>query len=73
MDARDRYMELLMEKVRDDRYPSGELLDRIELALRTRSQAAAYLELLHAKVSGDRYPSGELLNRIERSIERTGA
>ena len=73
MDARDRYMELLMEKVRDDRYPSGDLLDRIELALRTREQAEAYLELLHEKVASDRYPSGEMLNRIERNMERVAA
>ena len=72
MDTRDRYMELLMEKVRDDRYPSGELLDRIELALRTRSQAEAYVELLYEKVGDDHYPSGEMLNRIERSMERVG-
>jgi hypothetical protein len=70
MDAQERYVELLMEKVRDDRYPSGELLDRIELALRTRGQAAAYLELLHEKVGDDRYPSGEMLNRIERNMQR---
>jgi hypothetical protein len=70
MDAQDRYVDLLMEKVRGDRYPSGEMLDRIEYALQTRSQAEAYLELLHEKVDDDRFPSGEMLNRIERNMKR---
>ena len=26
----ERYVEILMEKVRNDRYPSGDLMDRIE-------------------------------------------
>ena len=73
MDAQDSYVELLMEKVRRDRYPSGEMLDRIEYALRTRSQAQAYLALLHEKIDGDRYPSGEMLNRIERNMKRADA
>ena len=72
MDPQDRYVEALIEKVREDRYPSGEMMDRIELALRTRSQAAAYLEVLHEKVGGDRYPSAEMLNRIERNMSRAG-
>jgi hypothetical protein len=72
MDPQDRYMEILMEKVRNDRYPSGELLDRIELAVRTHGQAAEYLDVLYEKIDGDRYPSGEMLNRIERAMKRVG-
>ena len=70
--ARDTYVELLFDKVRDDQYPSGELLDRIEGALATPEQAAEYLELLVSKVDSCRYPSHQLLDRIERLAARIG-
>jgi hypothetical protein len=64
--ARDVYVELLFDKVREDQYPSGELLDRIEGALASREHAAEYLDLLVSKVESCRYPSHQLLDRIER-------
>ena len=64
--ARERYVELLFDKVREDRYPSGDLLDRIEAAVTTREHAAEYLDLLIDKVESTRYPSHQLLDRIER-------
>ena len=70
--ARERYVELLFDKVREDRYPSGELLDRIEAAVATREHAAEYLDLLISKVESCRYPSHQLLDRIER-LGRSGA
>jgi hypothetical protein len=68
--VRERYVELLFDKVREDRYPSGELLDRIEAALATREQAAEYLDLLVSRVEDSRYPSHQLLDRIERLVLR---
>ena len=70
--ARETYVELLFDKVRDDQYPSGELLDRIEGALATREQAAEYLDLLVQRVDDSRYPSHQLLDRIERLAARIG-
>jgi hypothetical protein len=70
--ARDRYVELLFDKVREDRYPSGELLDRIEASLASREHAGEYFELLVDKVESSRYPSHQLLDRIERLAKRTG-
>jgi hypothetical protein len=70
--ARETYVELLFDKVRDDQYPSGELLDRIEAALATREHAAEYLDLLVSKVDSCRYPSHQLLDRIERLAARIG-
>jgi hypothetical protein len=64
--ARDTYVELLFDKVREDQYPSGELLDRIEGALATREQAEEYLRLLVSKIEASRYPSHQLLDRIAR-------
>ena len=72
MDAQQRYLELLLEKVREDRYPSGDLMDRIEATVSTRSQALAYVEVLYEKVDKDRYPSGQMLDRIQRNVARIG-
>ena len=70
--ARETYVELLFDKVREDQYPSGELLDRIEAALATRAHAEEYLEILVGKVEDSRYPSHQLLDRIERVARRIG-
>ena len=70
--AQDRYIELLFDKVREDQYPSGELLDRIEAAIKSRQQAGEYLDLLVSKVDDSRYPSHQLLDRIERLARRIG-
>jgi hypothetical protein len=71
-DPQDRYMELLFDKVRTDRYPSGGLMDRIEDTLRDRRQAEQYLDLLYEKIGTDHYPSGQMLDRIQRSLARLG-
>ena len=65
-------MEILMEKVREDRYPSGDIMDRIEGTVQTREQAEEYLEVLFEKVEGSRYPSKELMNRIARVSSALG-
>jgi hypothetical protein len=64
--AHDRYMDLLLDKVRGDRYPSGELMDRIEAGLATPEHARQYYELLMEKVEESRFPSKQMLDRIER-------
>jgi hypothetical protein len=68
--AQDWYLDLLMDKVRSDRYPSGEMMDRIERTLRDRERAQEYIEILMEKVGDDQYPSGQMLNRIERVAKR---
>jgi hypothetical protein len=70
--ARDTYVELLFDKVREDQYPSGELLDRIEGSLASREHFEEYLQLLVSKVESTQYPSHQLLDRIERLAQLTG-
>ena len=65
-DLRDRYMELLLERIREDQYPSGELMDRVEAAFTTREHVEAYLEVLLEKVDETWYPSKQMLDRINR-------
>ena len=64
--AQERYYELILEKVADDRYPSGELMDRLEAAMSTREQLEDYLAVLLEKIERDHYPSKQMLDRLHR-------
>jgi hypothetical protein len=63
--AHDRYMRVLLERIAMDHYPSGELMDRVEILL-DREHVDDYIELLFEKVESDHYPSKQLLDRIAR-------
>jgi hypothetical protein len=64
--ANERYVEYVLERVRGDRYPSGQLMDRIEAALASREQVEEYLDVLFEKLEDSRYPSKQLLDRVAR-------
>jgi hypothetical protein len=63
-----RYFDILMERVRNDRYPSGQLLDRIEAVLYSPEQYSEYVEVLITKADEAWYPSGQLLDRVHRML-----
>jgi hypothetical protein len=63
-EARRRYVQMLTDKVRQDRFPSVNQMDRIEASL-TPETASDYLEMLLEKVAADKYPSPPMLARIE--------
>ena len=58
----------LMDKVRNDRYPSATQLSIIEEVL-PREMVADYLEILIDKISQDSVPSIPMLRRISRVAE----
>ena len=62
----DRYYDLVLEKIASDRYPSGELMDRLEAAITSREQLDNYLGVLLDKVEQDHYPSKQMLDRIRQ-------
>ena len=62
----ERYFEYVLERIREDRYPSGELMDRLEATLSTREQVDDYLDVLFDNVQSCRYPSKQMLDRIAR-------
>ncbi len=64
-EAHDRYMRVLLEHLQRDKYPSGELMDRVEILL-DREHVDEYLDILFQKVEADHYPSKQLLDRIAR-------
>ena len=63
---RDRYLELLLERISEDMYPSGELMDRAEAAITQPEHLSAYLDVLIDKVGETWYPSKQMLDRINR-------
>jgi hypothetical protein len=63
-----RYYDILMDRIREDRYPSHQLLDRIEASIWSAEQMVDYVDLLLEKIDEDHYPSHQLLDRIERMM-----
>jgi hypothetical protein len=68
-ELRDRYVGLLFDRIKECRYPSAPMLDRVEGAIRDRETATAYLQLLMDTVDQDNYPSPQMLDRIARLLE----
>ena len=68
-EARRRYVEMLTERVRRDRFPSVTQMNRIEAAL-TPETAGDYLEMLLEKAAADKHPSPTMLKRIENVAAR---
>ena len=66
--TQERYFEILMERIRNDRYPSGQLLDRVEAGFWNSAQIVEYVELLMDKIDESWYPSGQLLDRAQRML-----
>ncbi len=66
--SQERLYEMLMERVSTDRYPSHQLLNRIEEILWTPEQIVAYVEMLLSKIDEAWYPSHQLLDRAQRMM-----
>ena len=63
--VREQVLDLLLEKVEADRYPSSAMLDDIERIL-TPGRRDDYAEVLMAKVREDRFPSHDMVERLLR-------
>jgi hypothetical protein len=64
-EAQGWMVEMLMEKIRNDRYPSATHMAIIEEAI-PRAMIPDYLEILIEKAADDKIPSIPLLQRISR-------
>jgi hypothetical protein len=69
---RAQYVRSLIEKVRDDHYPSTTHMDLIERAI-PDGWLPVYLDVLIDKVAADAHPSISMLKRIGALIERIPA
>jgi hypothetical protein len=62
-DARAELVATLLQKVRDDPYPSSTMLDLIEELL-TPEETPAYVVFLQDRLREDRFPSIPMLKRL---------
>jgi hypothetical protein len=66
---RDGLVDALMEKVRNDPYPSIDMLNSLE-ALLDPLELEEYAEMLLEKVRNDRYPSWNMIYRLHNLAGR---
>jgi hypothetical protein len=64
-EAQSWFVELLLDKVRQDHYPSVVHLDMIEEVIRPE-MVGDYLQVLMDRCADDSWPSVTLLRRIQR-------
>ena len=64
-ETRGEFVQMLLEKVRADPYPTRNQLDLIEQSL-PPEMVAEYARVLMEKASAEPFPSNEILQRIQR-------
>ena len=65
---RDEYIDALLDRITQVRYPSHELLARAENIVYKREQAERLLRYLISTVDDVKYPSHQIMDRIERIL-----
>jgi len=63
--VRRHLLDLLLDKIEQDTYPSSTQMDFVE-ALLDEADTREYADLLLDKVDADNYPSISLIRRLER-------
>jgi len=63
MDSRARLVDLLLEKIAEDPYPSGTMMDLVEQLL-LPDDVPAYAAVLMEKIRGDAFPSVPMMKRL---------
>lgn len=67
-ELRARYLEILLDRLAEARYPSASMLDRIEAAVGDRRTAEAYVGSLLDHMAQDRFPSPSMVDRVQRLL-----
>ena len=67
IEDRAAFAKILMDKVREDRYPSNNMMNIVE-AVVPPQLVPEYLDILLEKISNDRFPSIPMLRRIQRVV-----
>jgi hypothetical protein len=68
--SHQRYLDLLFAHVRSERYPSHQMLARIESAITDRESAQRYVDVLLEAAESQRYPSLRMLDRAAEMVSR---
>jgi hypothetical protein len=66
-DARAELVATLLDKVKNDTYPSTTMLDWIEELL-TDEELPAYIVFLQDRIRNEQYPSIPLMNRLKNLV-----
>jgi hypothetical protein len=61
--ARAAVVDMLLDKVAEDRFPSSTLMDKVE-AMLAPDEIPAYVAVLMSKVREDKLPSISMINRL---------
>jgi hypothetical protein len=64
--SHQRYVDYLFAQARATRYPSHQILNRLEGSITDRETAERYVDLLMEEAESQRYPSLEMLDRACR-------
>jgi hypothetical protein len=64
---RDRYVQLLVEHIVEDKYPSNNQMNIVESLVRP-DEMDIYLGALFEKIEEVRYPSVEMMARVQRLV-----
>ena len=64
----EKYIDVLLDRITQVRYPSHELLERAENMVFTQEQAERLVAYLIRTVEGVQYPSHQLMDRVERIL-----
>jgi hypothetical protein len=67
-ELRDEYIDALLDRITQVRYPSHELLQRAENLVYTREQAERLVGYMISTMEGVHYPSHQMMDRIERIL-----
>ena len=65
LDVRVEVLDVLLEKIDGDRFPSATMMDDVERLL-PPWRRQEYVEILLAKIRADRFPSRSLIQRVVR-------
>ena len=68
---RDEYMDAVLERIMSARYPSKEMMDRVENLAHDSDHAELLVRYLIDSVNAARYPSHQMMDRIERILYGT--
>jgi hypothetical protein len=63
---RERYVQILLDRIKAEPYPSLAQMDLLEATVTSPQQLAEYLEALMEKVETTRFPSLTMMRRIQR-------
>jgi uncharacterized coiled-coil DUF342 family protein len=65
---RDEYIDALLDRITQVRYPSHELIARAESIVYKREQAERLVRYLISTVDDVQYPSHQIMDRVERIL-----